>query len=195
MKLASILFSAILLLLATTLSYAGPFGTRMGEPKEEFTDLKPIESENSGVEMYYTSKMPKRHSLFQQYILKFGDTGLVSIIAISKLFDNDRASLGALSAYDNLKKQLTEKYGEPKNLEFLHPNGIWKKDNEFAMSLVKNERQHTCDWTKNLPDDLKRIRLAIIGESGDCVKICLLYEYINIEMVNAILEKVEKDSL
>lgn len=195
MKLASILFPTILLLLISTVSYAGPFGTRMGEPKDDFSNLTQIETNKPGIEMYYTSHMPKRHSLFQQYILTFGDAGLVSVSAISKAFDNDRAAKGALRAYDSLKKQLTEKYGKPESLEFFRPDGIWKKDGDFAMSLLRNERQHACDWTNNLPDDLKLIRLMVIGESSDCVKVGLLYEYTNVDMAKAIQENIEKDSL
>lgn len=195
MKIILIVLPVVLFLSTSSLLYAGPFGTRMNEPKENFTNLEKIESDKPGVESYITSVLPKRHSLFQNYILNFADSGLMSVIGISKSFDNDRAAQTARNAYDNIKKQLTEKYGNPKKLEFLRPDGIWKNEGEFAMSLVKNERQHGCEWLTDLPDDIKKIRLMIIGESPDSVKIGLLYEYKNIDKTNKLQESLEKDSL
>lgn len=191
----TIAISVFLLFLVPGILNAGPFGTKMGDAKETYLDLQEVNQNEPGFEMYYTTKVPKRHSLFQAYILKFGNTGLVSVSGFSKSFDNDRYGRGALRAYDNIKKQLTEKYGVSKNFEFLNQNGLWKDEDEFAMSLVHNERQHGCEWTKNLPDDLKLIRLMLIGESSDSIKIGLLYEYTNIDSANEINEKIEKDSL
>lgn len=195
MKVVFTLLSIVLMSIVSGLSYAGPFGTQMGDQKDVFSDLKAVPQNKPGIEMYLTTNMPKRHSLFKEYLLIFGNNGLVSIGAFSNSFQNDKSAKHALVAYDNIKKQLTEKYGTSKSLEFFISDGIWKKDSEFAMSLKQNERQHACEWTQNLPDDLKLIRLMIIGESSSSVKIAILYEYTNIDAANAIKEKIEKDSL
>lgn len=178
-----------------SLSYAGPFGTTMGDSPDKYTDLKNTKTNQFGIERYLTSKMPKMHSSFENYLLDFGNAGLVSVVAVSEIFDNDRAGIRVRNSYDTLKKQLSEKYGSPRVLEMLSPNSIWKKENEFINSIVHNERVHGCQWEKNLPDNLKEIKLMIYGESHDRARILLSYKYINIDEVNKMQEKNEKDSL
>lgn len=189
------IFILISFLLAPAMLQAGPFGTRMGQPKEEFENLQKINSDKPGLESYITTKLPKRHSLFKNYILEFGQNGLISIVGSSEIFTNDRAAQAARNAYDNVKKQLTEKYGTPVVYERVNPDGLWKKDSEFAMSLLKHDRQHGCEWTKNLPDDLKLIRLMILPESSDKVTVAVYYQYKNIEESQKAQEEMEKDSL
>lgn len=191
-------FMALLLIgfmFSPIMSQAGPFGTRMGQPKEEFENLQKIDSDKPGLESFITSNLPKRHSLFKNYLLDFGPNGLISIIGMSETFSNDRAAQAARNAYDNIKKQLTEKYGQPVVKERVNPDGLWKKDSEFAMALLKHDRQHGCEWTKDLPDDLSVIRLMIHPESSDKVNVVILYQYKNIEESKKAQDAVEKDSL
>lgn len=193
MKIIFTLLSAFMFF--ASLSYAGPFGTTMGDSPDKYTDLKNTKTNQFGIERYLTSKMPKMHSSFENYLLDFGNAGLVSVVAVSEIFDNDRAGIRIRNSYDTLKKQLSEKYGSPLVLEMLSPNSIWKKENEFINSIVHNERVHGCQWEKNLPDNLKEIKLMIYGESHDRARILLSYKYINIDEVNKMQEKNEKDSL
>lgn len=188
-------FAVVLTFAISLTAQAGPFGTHMGQPKEDFQGLSPIKSGNPGIEEFVTSEVPKKHTLFKRYILNFGNAGLVSIAGETKIFDNDRAATAGRAAYETLKKQLTEKYGKPENFENMSPDGIWKKDSEFAMSILKNERTHICVWKKDLPDDLKSINLLLVANSSDSVSVGLLYHYKNVDQVKENQEKIEKDSL
>lgn len=194
MKFLIVIF-LIGLILSPVYVEAGPFGTRMGQPKDEFESLQKINSDKPGVETYITNNLSKRHSVFKNYVLDFGQNGLISILGMSETFANDRSAQAARNAYNNLKKQLTEKYGAPVVNERLNPDGLWKKDSEFAMALYKNDRQHGCEWTKNLPDDLKLIRLVLVSHSSDQVSVGLYYQYKNIEESQKAQEEIEKDSL
>ena len=182
-------------ILAPGYGEAGPFGTRMGQPKDEFENLRKINSDKPGVESYTTTKLPKRHSIFKNYVLDFSQNGLISIIGMSEQFDNDRAAQRARNEYENLKRQLTEKYGVPVVNESVNPDGLWKKDGEFAMALFKNDRKHYCEWTKDLPDDLKLIKLLLIPHSSDEVSVAIYYQYKNIEESQKAQDEMEKDSL
>lgn len=193
MKIIFTLLSAFMFF--ASLSYAGPFGTTMGDSPDKYTDLKNTKTNQFGIERYQTTKMPKIHSSFEEYILDFGSTGLVSVMAVSEIFDNDRAGIKARNTYDTLKKQLSEKYGIPLVGEMLSPSSIWKKENEFIASIVHNERVHGCQWEENLPDNLKEIQLIIYGESYDRARVVINYKYINIDEVNKMQKKNEKDSL
>lgn len=194
MKFLIVIF-LIGLILSPVYVEAGPFGTRMGQPKDEFESLQKINSDKPGVETYITNNLSKRHSVFKNYVLDFAQNGLISILGMSETFANDRSAQAARNAYNNLKKQLTEKYGAPVVNESLNPDGLWKKDSEFAMALYKNDRQHGCEWTKNLPDDLKLIRLVLVSHSSDQVSVGLYYQYKNIEESQKAQEEMEKDSL
>ena len=119
----AITFTLCLCLLFTQ-AYAGPFGTEMGDKPEKFgktfNDLSP----ERGIRV----TPPKQHSTFTIYELRFADDGLASVTALSDYYKRDRFASGAKSDYATLKKQLTEKYGQPLKEPSIFPKAsIWAK--------------------------------------------------------------------
>lgn len=186
----AITFTLCLCLLFTQ-AYAGPFGTEMGDKPEKFgktfNDLSP----ERGIRV----TPPKQHSTFTIYELRFADDGLASVTALSDYYKRDRFASGAKSDYATLKKQLTEKYGQPQITEYLKSGGIYDKDSEFAASLYYKERFHFATWSNNLPDNLIEITLGIMGVSSDSVILGLVYKYKNHPNLEKSKEKIQQDAL
>jgi len=187
-----LLFSSII---SPQIVIAGPFGTEMGEQKEKFQDIKPLDNTGFPGEVYYVNRMPKSHSDFEKYILIFGSEGLAAICAVSQSFINDSYGTQSRNLYDKLKEQLTEKYGAPKSFEQLKYNSIWKEPREFITSIEKHERQHGCEWTGNLPNNIKRIRIVISASSSSSSAVNLFYTYTNYDNLEQQKLNIDKESL
>ena len=87
---------------------------------------------------------PKPHSLFDMYMLKYtAETGVCNISALSKTFENDKYGNKSVTEYDKLVDVLDRKYGpEGGKWETLKADALWDEADEFAMSLVKGDRNH-----------------------------------------------------
>tara|TARA_R110000772_G_scaffold207903_1_gene318393 strand:+ start:269 stop:853 length:585 start_codon:yes stop_codon:yes gene_type:complete len=99
------------------------------------------------------SNPPKPHSLFESYSVTYTDeTGVCYISAYSVTFENDKYGTKAKSAYDKLVKTLDKKYGpNGDNWEMLREGAIWDEADEFAMSLLQGDREHS-QWFKPSAD-------------------------------------------
>lgn len=163
----------------------------MGDKPEKFSNLTKTREGS-----YHTKKMPKEHSLLDEYILNFADDGLYEVYGITDSINNDAYGIKAKGIYNKLKAQLTEKYGKPICAEKLFHNSIWKDENDFSMSIFKNERVHFCEWSKEkLKDNLELIKVAIIKRGQYSLAVGIVYKYINSLNVEKQKLSKEKDSL
>lgn len=182
-------------LLLTSNAVAGPFGTEMGDAQEKFQGLVPIPTSKMPGKIYAVPNLPKKHSTFSTYVLSFGNNGLAGVFGVSENFTNDGYGIKIKNEYEKIKSQLTEKYGQPQIYEELNSGSIWDNDNEFVISLLKNERAHSCEWNKNLSDNVSLIRLKILAISSDTTQLAIFYKYKNYDDIEKQQNEKEKDSL
>jgi len=175
--------------------YCGPFGTDMGDKKEKFKDLKPYTEQGIEGENFKTFLLPKNHSLFEQYILTFGSSGLARIICVTPILRDDSYGFTAIKRYDTLKNQLSKKYGSPEVKEFLQPGSIWKEPNNFAISIQKKERVHFSRWDNISKDNLSSISLGIISQGFNSLAVVLEYRYNNFKDLENQKTKSEEEAL
>ncbi len=190
-----ILFICFILIFLPRNIYCGPFGVDMGDTKEKFKDLTPYSEPGIEGENFKTSFMPKRHSLFEHYILTFGSSGLARIICLSSIINDDSYGLVAVNKYNTLKNQLTKKYGAPETKEFLQPGSIWKQPNEFATSIQKKERVHFSQWSNIEKDNISTISLAIISQGYNSLAVGLEYKFNNFKDLEIQKTKNEEEAL
>ena len=98
---------------------AAPFGLREGTSK---TDLEllvgPLSAPNGTPPAYYVARVPKPHPDLTVYAVEVGDsTGLCQVVA-GKLIDSTGVTdIEADRVFNQLKGQLTAKYGKPTGSE------------------------------------------------------------------------------
>lgn len=194
MRCALVISSVAFCLCLSCAALAGPFGTEMGQKPEAFSGLREIDK-TAFYTSYATSIVPRKNTLFPDYSLTFGEDGLALVVGVSKEYKNDAYGTQVREDYEKIKKQLTEKYGQPESFDFLKRKSIWNKDRYFATSLFKKERRLESFWTKNLPDNLESIHLYATASSPSETSFSLIYEYKNFDKIRRKVDKASKDAL
>ncbi len=105
--------------------------------------------ETDSAAMFDVSNPPSPHSLFEGYQVGYTEeTGVCYIMAYSETFRNDKYGTKAKSAYDKLVATLDRKYGPTgDSWEMLREDALWNEADEFAMSLLKGDREHARWFT------------------------------------------------
>ena len=96
---------------------AGPFGLSMGmKPSEVGGKLE--KKQHPGV--YEMKEVPKPHSAFESYSLKFGPkTGLCQIVAYGHVIETSVYGGELRMAFDQLEKRLEAQYRKHEKFDFL----------------------------------------------------------------------------
>ena len=150
--------------------------------------------------MYRVTEPPKPHSLFEGYTVQYTpETGVCWIRGYSITFENDKYGNKVKEAYNKLALVLNEKYG-PKGdtWEELEPNALWDEPDEFARSLIAEDRSH-LRWfkpTANKNTDFDYVQMKIYGL--DSTSTYLDLQYMNKRLrdkCNEILSRTDDDSL
>ena len=129
----------------------------------------------------YRLTPPKTHSFFPNYSIYYHqDYGICRIIAYGKDNEDDKYGTDAKSQYNRIKRSLNKKYKSNETLketneyEFLKTNALYKDDDDFAISIEKEDRYHETHW--NFKDsDLETISLRINSISYQETYIVLNY--------------------
>lgn len=113
--------------------------------------------------------VPKPHPSFQSYRGFWNpDRGLTRIMAQSTTFEDDPYCASSRELYDRVKRQLTQLYGAPENLEYLDDDGRLADADEFYSSLQHNERSHCSRWATGdghaLEDQVAEITLTVAAD-------------------------------
>ena len=98
---------------------AAPFGLREGTSKADLDLLVgPLSAPNGTPPSYYVARVPKPHPDLTVYAVEVGDsTGLCQVVA-GKLIDSTGVTdIEADRVFNQLKGQLTAKYGKPTGSE------------------------------------------------------------------------------
>jgi hypothetical protein len=184
------------LTLSVHLAVAGPFGLSMGMKLSEFKGtLKEVKPH-----VYRTSDVPKKHSAFEYYILRFGpQSGLYYIKAVGSDISTNPYGQEVLDAFNAMEEKLKNIYGPNKRLDFLMKDSIWNEPRDWMKGLTKNERVLSALWRKadgaTLKDDLHTVCLAVRGASRSTGFIVLEYLFLNQDACEAEIAAAEDDAL
>ena len=182
--------------LAINYAIAGPFGLFMGTKKSEFNGtLKEIDPYK-----YITSDVPKKHSAFKSYVLKFGPKcGLCYVKAISNDISTNTYGIEVKNAFDSMEEKLRKVYGENKRLDLLLPGSIWDERRDWMPGLIKGERRLMAQWNKKwgstLKDDLSSVTLFAGATNRSNGYIVIDYSFVNKEKCDAEIAATENGTL
>lgn len=125
-----------LLLIISSLLFAGPFGLDFGDSIEEAEakGAEMLESIRDASVMSCAVSPPKTLSNLTTYFGFFEDTyGLYMVRAFSNLM---RSEIEIRNVYNTLKQQLIAAYGEPdEEIDTIVPDSIWDGTSDFAQSF------------------------------------------------------------
>lgn len=146
--------------------FAGPFGTNMGDKKEEYLKYN-LHSFAHG-SLIKTMFPPVRHPDFDSYELWFQEDGLCHVHAKSASYDLNTGEVARI--YKKIKEQL-RKYGIPSEIHEC-PNIPG-----YFLSYMLDGGSHETIWT-NPSGDIAEIKLAIIVD-GAYFYLTIDYYYAN----------------
>jgi hypothetical protein len=184
------------LMLSANVAIAGPFGLYMGMPKSEFKG----KLEEIRPHIYRTRDVPKKHSAFNYYILRFGpNAGLYYIKAVGSDISTNRYGKEVQEAFDALEIKLKNIYGPNRRIDFLMKDSIWNEPRDWMSGLYKKERILSAIWgedtSSTLKDDLKTVFLAAHGASRTLGFLVIEYIFANQEASEAEIGAAEDDAL
>jgi len=166
----------------------------------EYGGELPSGSEDIGDGYFFVASPPKPHTLFETYaVIHTAETGVCMISAISTKFENDKYGTKAKSAYDKLVVSLDKKYGPEGDMwETLKADALWDEADEFAMSLVKGDRNH-ARWflpSADSQNEFDYVQIRIGAENSSRTYIVLDYSNkVLKENCTAVLSSADNDSL
>lgn len=145
--------------------------------------LEPGSTPPNGMANYHIDfeTVPKPHPAFKSYagIWKPG-RGLTMILGTSERFSDDRTAIGARQLYEQVKRQLSQIYGDPDVHEFV-TDEYWDDENDFCMTLGNDERFHLSRWTQSehaLDERVQNIQLSVRSDDGyEESHVCLSYSF------------------
>lgn len=144
--------SLVLLLIISSLLFAGPFGMDFGDSVEEVEAKGAIVlgSNRDASVMSCVISPPKASANLTTYFSYFEDTyGLYLIRAFSRTLRNE---IEIRNVYDTLKQQLIAAYGEPiEEIDNINPDSLWKGANDFTQSFYYRDRELSSYWVFDEP--------------------------------------------
>jgi hypothetical protein len=126
--------------------------------------------------------VPNPHPSFHKYHGLWEPTfGLCQVTAVTNPFADDRYGLSSLKVYGKIKNQLISVYGVPLDLEFMDPDGTFQNADDFATSILYDERSHVSVWDvekgAKLDSGIQRIILQVAPEGGSDLSVQLTYVF------------------
>ncbi len=179
---------ALLILVLAFLSisiFAAPFGLKKGMSINEITAVcDGTTPKYAGNNCYYISPA-KKHPLFQTYIA-FVDSekGLYCIQARSRNIETNDYGTETKNAFAEIKDRVSKTYGNPKMIDKIEPNAVFKEEYYWLRALEDGARTYAAIWQSNSKNQLKDdLSCIIIYASGISYKkigwITLQYDFSN----------------
>jgi hypothetical protein len=168
----------------TAKKYDGPFGLTAGLSIEEVraagTSLSPAEGEQG---WFGADDVPTPHPDFETYFLHFSrKSGLCGISAIGKNIPTGDSGYEVRSAFEELAKAISAKYGKAKNYDFF--SGAGSGDPQYwMMYLLQKDQTLAASWTKEsgatLPESISAVFLKASATDTSTGFLSLKYEFSN----------------
>lgn len=174
----------------------GPFGLSIGLKKDEIngklTEIKPF--------VFQTEHVPKKHSSFENYVLKIGPkSGLSWIKAIGKSIQTNDFGISVKASFEEMKDKLAKKYGQPEEYDFLLTGSIWNEPNDWMNGIINGERSLVASWksssTQTLPNNLESIFLGAQAEDTSSGYLIIEYSFTNHKASEEEIAEIEDDAL
>lgn len=170
---------------AVQATYDGPFGLKMGlSPAEVKVAIPSLEKTDLGPGVYRSNSVPISHPDFEGYTLIFSQrSGLCKITAIGKDIQSGDTGFEVRSAFDDLDKAVTNKYGKGKKFDFSSER--YDSPEFWMMHLSHKNRTFEKHWPSteggaNLPSDLSAIGLSARASDMRTGYLVMSYEFQNI---------------
>ena len=110
------------------------FGQTKAQVKAAGVEMTSIGTEEFGVEMFTTKKVPSEIPGFEQYLLVFFDNKLVKVKLIGKTMPNDPYGSTGQAAFESLRTSLKKKYAETQEMTTTGLK-LFKEPSEFYQCL------------------------------------------------------------
>lgn len=168
---------------AARMTYDGPFGLKMGlTPTEVKAVIPSLEERDQGPGTYRSDSVPMPHPDFESYLLLFSaQSGLCKIMAIGKDISSGDTGFEVRSAFDDLDKAVTGKYGKGKKYDFTSER--YDSPEFWMMYLLKKNRTLAKIWSEKdgsaLTGDLESISLEAKASDMSTGYLVLRYEFQN----------------
>ena len=169
---------------------AQPFGVEQGS---SVVDLHPEKTDSKFV--FYIQPL-RTHPAFEKYLVNTTpETGICSILGIGAAIKNDAFGSETKSKFEDIVYQIESKYGSSKLYDFLNTKSIWKDQNEWSMSIYKNERTFARMWSvdekSTLSNNVSSILIQVHALNSSDTYISLNFEFSNFKKCHAIIKNNE----
>ncbi|MDG5494533.1 hypothetical protein [Niveispirillum sp. BGYR6] len=194
MRRKSLFLSFAFLITLTSSATAGPFGQEAGQQKNQINVIKEI------APFKYEIKPKKTHSAFKLYIAyAHPSTGMCLISGIGLTKINDKYGTETRKVFEDLREQLSRVYGASGTYNIIEKDAIWKDDDEWMMSIYKNERTYEALWDKeshpHLKDDIEEILLYISALNDSSGYVTVRYRFSNWDKCKTAIQNSQADAL
>jgi hypothetical protein len=200
MKKVLLLFAVVLMssvLYAQASDRPQPFGFHVGMSQQEAISAvgKSAVKAGSPQPQIYGSSLglataPKPNRLFDHYQLKFSADGLIEVRAYTSGIPSADNGAQVRDEFDELRKLITNKYGEPKCFDYRDSGASERPD--FFMMYLKDKEQHlNCYW--QVSNDF--IELDALGVTINAAMIAVTYQfYPEVRRAKALADEKEKST-
>ena len=176
----TLLLSALLLAIFTGVGQADVFGLKKGMTVEQIRALKfgKLTKPMDTPEQFWEVRNPRtpKDAQIATFILVPGK-GLLKVAFLWEVTSNTYGD-GVKQKFEELKKILSDKYGEGETIDYLKEDSQWKEPHFWMQTLADKER--VLEWaliggiTKN---ELTGIGISTIGSTAEVAYVTLFYEF------------------
>ena len=121
------------------------------------------------------------------------------VTGYGKDYKNDSYGTDVQVSFRRLKAALTARYAGGKDYEYLKSDALWKEDNEWNWSILKNERSLTTFWEakygSRMPLGVTNVMLDVRAVNSSATYLVLSYEFSNLAQCAKIQDQVRSSGL
>ena len=161
-------FLVIILSMLITSIFAAPFGLKMGMTIKEIEkqcEEKPIFVKDD----IYMIIPIKSHPLFEYYAVYVNEkAGLYRIRARTESITVNKYGTELQNDFNIIKDRIAKTYGEPRIIDEIDKNSIWKGNNYWFTALREGARVLSAVWgeKKQLADNLDSVTLDCVADDN-----------------------------
>ena len=181
-----IIFSILMIVFITSISFAGPFGLSKGMSLDEVSknSEKGYEPTSVANNDRYIFVPKKKHDLFEVYVAFIDkENGLYGIRARSEKIKTSDYGTELKNAFDVMVTRLSKIYGQPKIIDKIKHDYHLKEEKYWLYAVRDGARELSATWSEgdkytNLPDELERVSIYVSAEFSSGFVI-IEYEFSN----------------
>ncbi len=192
----NVIVVALLLMVVVKSATAGPFGLEMGMQRSELLD----QGEEIAPFKYQVDEVPKKHSMFKTYVLKFGPRkGLCYIKAVGKNIKTDEYGKEIQKAFSEMEFKLQKIYGQYKRADFLREDSSDDDADEWMETLLEGDRILASYWDNSkgstMKGNLASVYLAAEATNEEVGYLVIDYKFDNYAQCESEISSIEDDAL